>query len=158
MFTQVLSVALFAFSLVARAQDLPSCALTCLSSTSGSSCSQSDIPCLCRDNAFISSTAQCILTACPADQVAAATQAAQGLCGAAGVSVSIPSVAPSSSGSSSVSGSVTPTAPTASVSVTGTPSTTSSGAAPAQTSNGAVSQSVNAVAGMVAFGLAALAL
>ncbi|KAF4603008.1 hypothetical protein EYR38_003413 [Pleurotus pulmonarius] len=158
MFTKVLSVALFAFSLVAGAQDIPSCALTCLGSTTGSSCSQTDIPCLCRDSAFITSTAQCILTACPADQIAAATQAAQALCGTAGVSVSIPSIAPSSSGSSAASGSTTPTAPVSSVSVTGTPSTTSSGAAPAQTSNGAVSQSANAVAGMVALGFAALAL
>ncbi|TFK52837.1 hypothetical protein OE88DRAFT_1307759 [Heliocybe sulcata] len=131
-------------------QSLPSCATSCLLNANTGSCSQNDDVCLCNSQAFISSTTTCIEQSCQGNDLTNAESAAQQLCAAVGVTLSAASAtpsatAPASSGSGSSSASATTSAHDSSASQTGTTS-------------GAMTHSVNMVAGLAAVGLAALAL
>ncbi|KAK0194688.1 hypothetical protein F5146DRAFT_1135440 [Armillaria mellea] len=136
-----------------NARQLPSCAVSCItgSNTSYGDCSASDNACLCKNANFVSSAESCITSNCTGDDLQTALSAAQALCAAAGVTltseaVSATSTSPSSSSSAS------------SASRASSSASTSASAASTSSSNGALTVGSNAVAGLAAIGLVALAL
>ncbi|KAF4603037.1 hypothetical protein EYR38_003442 [Pleurotus pulmonarius] len=161
MFFSLASIALLAVSVAAQGE----CSLTCLDPTqSVNGCGPTDNACLCRDDAFISNTTECINTSCTGDDITNAQAAARSLCAAVGVTLtSTPASAPTSSSSSaaappaSSTSSGSSSAPTSTAPASSTGSATTS-PAPAQTSNAASFNGVNSLAGIAALGLAALAL
>ncbi|PBK63949.1 hypothetical protein ARMSODRAFT_962705 [Armillaria solidipes] len=141
-----------------HARQLPSCAVDC---TTGSSinygdCSTSDNACLCKNTDFVNSVQSCITSKCTGSDLETALSVAQALCAAAGVTltseaVSATSTSPSSSSASSASRASSSPSGSASTSASASASSTSA-------SNGALTVGANAVAGLTAIGLVALAL
>ncbi|KAF8153308.1 hypothetical protein B0H34DRAFT_723056 [Crassisporium funariophilum] len=131
-----------ASSLLAVRQNVPTCATACLTSADLGGCQQSDTKCLCSNKAFVSSTTTCITTACTnAADLQAALGFAQQLCAAVGVTLTGPTPSPTATPSQTSPAGSTQTSP------------------PASTSTGAASShGVNALVGMAAVGLVALAL
>ncbi|KAJ8076824.1 hypothetical protein PM082_001247 [Marasmius tenuissimus] len=127
---------------LASAQNIPTCALNCLTSADLGGCSQTDTACLCKSETVISNNSACVAKNCEPSDITAALTIFTQLCAQAGISVSIP----------------------ASLSTAISPSSSSTGTAPSQTStprsgNGATgSAGLDLVAGLVGAGLVALAL
>ncbi|KAG9031191.1 hypothetical protein FRB95_003095 [Tulasnella sp. JGI-2019a] len=108
------------------------CVTGCLGSTPSNSCSGTDVPCLCKDQDFINGVATCLGSTCSQDDIAAGTQAAQALCQAAGVSVTLPTA--TAAGSSGVA-STTAAASSSSASVSAASASFMSGASIASTAS-----------------------
>ncbi|CAE6537725.1 unnamed protein product [Rhizoctonia solani] len=86
------SIVLAALAAVASAssigkRQIPSCALTCMTSANTGSCSSTDNTCLCKSTAFVDSTYNCIASTCKGDDLTNAVAAARALCVAAGVTL-----------------------------------------------------------------------
>ncbi|KAK0499050.1 hypothetical protein EDD18DRAFT_60452 [Armillaria luteobubalina] len=131
-----------------HARQLPSCAVDC---TTGSNinygdCSTSDNACLCKNSDFVNSVQSCITSKCTGDDLQTALSVAQALCAAAGVTLTAESA------------SATATSPSSSSSASSSSTSASTSAASASASNGALTVGSNAVAGLAAIGLVALAL
>jgi len=161
--TVVVAVACTSASLVGR--QFPDCANSCLydPNVDYHGCDGLDNLCLCSNQAFVSDSTACLNKDCKGEALSSALALATQLCAAVGVTSGGPT--PTSTGSSaSTSPVITGTnASTPVVTTTSTPNTGSSAGsntapAPAQTSNYAPTNSVGAVVGLAAFGLAALAL
>jgi CFEM-containing surface protein len=122
------SVAVFALALaaVANAQSAPACATTCVAQTP-TSCSESDISCLCHDQNFITQATQCILVNCKGSDLTAAEQFAQQLCETVGVTLTSTPPLPTSTGAVNATGSASGSYTT--TPVNGSPSGSSSGSA-----------------------------
>jgi len=120
-------------------QQFPSCAGPCLSNAFFGSCQPNDYGCLCRSNAYINSVSSCFVNACSGVELQDAVSGALNLCAAVGVTLT--NTLPSPTASSNSGGSTTTTQAAA-------------------TSNAALANSVtpNALAGIIVFGLGALAL
>ncbi|KAK1232745.1 hypothetical protein PQX77_004103 [Marasmius sp. AFHP31] len=142
------SVALWTLSTfvaLASAQNVPQCALLCISAADTNGCGQTDLGCLCKNDKFIQSAAACIDKTCQGDDIAKARDGAQELCAGQGVSLSIPA------------GTATGT---------GTPANTATSPGQSQSepassnnnNNGAHMFGVDVVAGIVGAGVAALVL
>ncbi|BFZ60438.1 hypothetical protein YB2330_001474 [Saitoella coloradoensis] len=87
---------------------LPSCAGSCYTSAqASSSCSSTDIACICSNTAFIESLVGCVLSGCDAADQATVFQFAQTFCGAAGVTVDPSSIASAYSVTAAAMGGVT---------------------------------------------------
>ncbi|KAE9405595.1 hypothetical protein BT96DRAFT_1015561 [Gymnopus androsaceus JB14] len=129
--------------LVPRQVTFPPCSQMCLATASLGSCQQGDDTCLCNTPAFVSSTADCIAASCTGSDLTEADQAAEQLCLAVGVklTVTVSSTATSAASSASASSTATSSAST----------TTSS----SSSSNGAISNGANTLAALAAFGLVA---
>ncbi|KDQ56542.1 hypothetical protein JAAARDRAFT_36030 [Jaapia argillacea MUCL 33604] len=139
----------FTFAIVAltsalaavSAQSIPACATPCLANANLGGCAATDNACLCKNQAFISSTTACIQANCTGSDLTNAEAAAQALCAAVGVTLT----PPASTGSASHSAAPSSTAP--------------SSASPRSTAkSGAVTYGINAVVGLAAVALSALAL
>ncbi|KAL0581430.1 hypothetical protein V5O48_000584, partial [Marasmius crinis-equi] len=91
---------------LASAQNIPTCALTCISGGNTGGCSSTDTKCLCTNQDFINSAVACINKNCQGSDVDAARNTAEQLCSTAGVSLTIPSGS-ATSGSSTGSGTAT---------------------------------------------------
>ncbi|KAH0613998.1 uncharacterized protein H6S33_005884 [Morchella sextelata] len=85
----VLAIAGLVASVSAQSlSDLPSCALTCLTTgLAATSCSITDFKCACSNTAFVSGSATCIQGSCPEADQQKALSAAGALCSAAGVTI-----------------------------------------------------------------------
>ncbi|KAG8739857.1 hypothetical protein FRC10_005052 [Ceratobasidium sp. 414] len=86
------SFALIALAAVVSAssaskRQLPSCAMTCIVSASTGSCDPTDNTCLCKSEAFVNSTYQCIASSCSGSDLQTAINGARALCAAAGVTL-----------------------------------------------------------------------
>lgn len=87
----IFTVAAAAYTVSAQLDSLPTCALNCAVKSLGSSgCPTTDIACICKATAFVTSLVPCVQGACSAAEFEATVQAAQGLCQQAGVSLDIP--------------------------------------------------------------------
>ncbi|KAG9005053.1 hypothetical protein FRB90_010565 [Tulasnella sp. 427] len=89
------AASLASFAAAVAITDLPSCALTCLTTADYGNCSQSDIDmkCLCQSQPFITSSTACIRSSCSAADDAKASQISSELCAAAGVTLSVSATA-----------------------------------------------------------------
>ncbi|KAF5372590.1 hypothetical protein D9758_005163 [Tetrapyrgos nigripes] len=138
-----------------RARQIPNCASVCIANADYDGCAPTDNVCLCHSQKFVSSTAECIAGACTGDDLEQANADSRQLCAAVGVtltsSVPAPTATSPSSGSDSTSG--TDSTSTDASSPTSAPDSSSSSTD--NSNNGALSQGVNALAGVVAIGLAA---
>jgi len=118
-------VALAAGAYAQGIADIPSCALTCLStalSTDGCS-SLTDFACHCKHTDLIPQAQPCIQKACPQQsQQAAVVSVIEGICSSAGVPITIPVPGGSSA------------APTTSAAATSTPAESSAVSTPAESS------------------------
>ncbi|KAH8827124.1 hypothetical protein DL96DRAFT_1605617 [Flagelloscypha sp. PMI_526] len=132
---------LAAFVATAVAQ-LPDCATPCIAGADLDGCQATDNACLCKSKAFVNSTTTCITSSCQGDALTQAISVSQELCAKVGVTLSGTSTAPAASGTSSAAAGTTSAA------------ASSASAKP----NSASTQGFNAAAGLVALGLAALAL
>ncbi|KAL0945879.1 hypothetical protein HGRIS_012162 [Hohenbuehelia grisea] len=157
--------ALAAFAASVAAQDLsqiPECALPCLLGADTSGCSgPTDIKCLCAKPEFVATTTKCIQGACTnPSELEKANSVSRQTCEAAGVTLPDPSASASSSASASASASsgASSSASAPTTSATTPASTPAASPAASGNGNGAISNSFSAVAGLAAFGLAALAL
>ncbi|KAG6895049.1 hypothetical protein C0992_003355 [Termitomyces sp. T32_za158] len=136
------ALAILALAASVSAQTIPSCANACLFGTNVDldGCQPTDNVCLCKSQAFVSKSTTCIEAACKGNDLDNALSVARTLCASVGVTL-------------------TSTFP---VSATASPSATAAAdaSAPATTSNAATLHraSANALAGLAAAGLAALAL
>lgn len=86
----VYAIAFAAVAAVASAQldDLPPCALTCLTGgLSETGCDITDFACACSNEEFVSASAACIQSSCDADAQQAALAGAVALCKSAGVDI-----------------------------------------------------------------------
>lgn len=93
----ILSVVASAALAAAQLSAIPQCALTCaISSIGASGCSETDIKCICSASAFLTSITSCVQGSCTAAELAQTLKAAQGLCSSAGVTLSLPGTAPTS--------------------------------------------------------------
>ncbi|KAF9001187.1 hypothetical protein BDQ17DRAFT_1426752 [Cyathus striatus] len=161
-----------ASTLLAR-QSIPTCGQPCILNADLGSCSATDTLCLCQSSAFVSSTTQCIVSSCSGQDLQDAEAAARALCAQVGVtltdSVAASSTTAASGSSTGAAASSTATSPAASgsgsstrsgSSAASTPASSSSSSAPATSSSAssASKNGINAVAGLAAIGLAALAL
>jgi hypothetical protein len=121
---------------------IPSCALSCaLSSLGSTGCAQTDFACICKANSFITALVPCVQGACSAAEYENTVKAAQGLCSAAGVTLSIPSGAVSTSAESS---SAATSAPATTSAATETSAATTS-AASSEATTSVVESSTGAV-------------
>ncbi|KAF8624721.1 hypothetical protein AX17_007052 [Amanita inopinata Kibby_2008] len=161
------SLALFAasaaaFNLEARQSAFPPCAQTCTQNADLGGCKPQDIHCTCTNAQFVSSVTKCIISSCQGDDLNKSLQIATQLCLSVGVTLSSAppmtatgastGAAPTGSGASNNTGS-------AAASATAASNSTGSGSAAAPTqSSGASANSINALAGASAFGIAALSL
>ncbi|RDB17231.1 hypothetical protein Hypma_001870 [Hypsizygus marmoreus] len=149
-----------------QARQLPACSGPCLigPDVDTGSCSATDNACLCRNEAFITKSTACIVDACTGDDLDTALAAAQALCKSVGVTLSgsVPTKTDTDTASETQTGTDTTSAPTATSppASSNTSTGTSTGTAPnsSQTGNSASTVTMNAFAGLAAFGLAALAL
>ncbi|KAI0048646.1 hypothetical protein FA95DRAFT_1557721 [Auriscalpium vulgare] len=169
--------------LQARQAAYPNCAIPCLTSADFGSCDQTDLTCLCNSSAFITSTTQCIQSACTGTDLSNAEAAARSECEAVGVTLtsSVPpatstaaSSAPASAPASSAPASSTPASATspssaakssatspssaAKSSATAPSSASSSTPSASTTPNAARVNAVNVLAGAAALAGAVLAL
>ncbi|GLB39625.1 putative CFEM domain containing protein [Lyophyllum shimeji] len=151
----VLAVAAASASASLVSRQLPSCALSCISGPNVDlgGCAANDNACLCKSQTFVEKSTACITSSCKGAELQQALSLAQQLCAAVGVTLSgTPTGAPTATATSpGGSGNSTVT------SHSGASGSTST-APPTQTSNSARSNTAGALAGMAAFGLAALAL
>lgn len=87
------SVASASASLSPRQIDkIPPCALQCaIGQITSTGCAQTDFACICSASAFVAGLVPCVQAACTPAQFDDTVKAAQGLCSAAGVTLSIPS-------------------------------------------------------------------
>jgi len=86
----VYAIAFAAVAAVASAQldDLPACALTCLTGGLGETgCDITDFKCACSNEKFVSDSAACIRSGCDASEQQAALAGAVALCKSAGVDI-----------------------------------------------------------------------
>ncbi|KAI5778749.1 hypothetical protein EDC01DRAFT_673224 [Geopyxis carbonaria] len=86
----VYAIVFAAVAAIASAQldDLPPCALTCLTGgLSETGCDLTDFACACSNDAFVSSSAECIQSSCDAASQQAALDGAVALCKSAGVDI-----------------------------------------------------------------------
>ncbi|KAI0922635.1 hypothetical protein AcV5_009556 [Taiwanofungus camphoratus] len=135
-------------------RQFPNCAESCLVNANLGGCNSSDDSCLCNNSAFVDSVTSCIQSSCSGSDLTNAESGARQLCEAVGVTLSASSTSGASSAIPSSTAPTTSIAPTsASVS-----SSVSSPAASHTQSNGAMSHSVNAFAGLAAVGAIALVL
>ncbi|EEB91263.1 hypothetical protein MPER_10408 [Moniliophthora perniciosa FA553] len=72
---------LVAFAASVSAQNLPTCAFTCITGADTGGCGM-DNKCLCSNQAFVESATKCIMSSCSGDDLQTAISAAQGLCAA----------------------------------------------------------------------------
>jgi len=85
------AVGLTASLVSAQLESIPQCALGCAVSSLGSTgCPTTDIACICSATAFLQALTPCVQAACTPQEFAATIEAAQQLCAAAGVTLSIP--------------------------------------------------------------------
>ncbi|KAF8177665.1 hypothetical protein BJ912DRAFT_674045 [Pholiota molesta] len=147
-----------ASSLVARQSPYPDCANPCIASADLGSCGQTDTHCLCTSPAFVSGTTTCIEGACTGADLQKAISVSQGLCAAVGVTLSSTSTGTTAATSSPSSTPTSPAVTTTSASSTGTGSGTSAASSPTTTSGAGVSRPVNALVGLAAAAVLALAL
>jgi len=134
-------------------RQFPNCADACLTNADTGACPSGDDTCLCNNAAFVNSVTSCISSSCTGSDLTTADADARQLCEAVGVTLtaSAPaSTASASTASSASSAAPSSTAPSSSASVSASPSATHS--------SGAMSHSVNALAGLVAVGAVAFAL
>ncbi|KAG9086065.1 hypothetical protein FRC06_003289 [Ceratobasidium sp. 370] len=137
------SFALLALAAVASAssvskRQLPNCAMACIVKANTGTCDATDNTCLCKSDAFVQSTYQCIASTCSASDLQTAIDGARALCAAAGVTLT--QSVPASTGAA------TATAPGAATS-----KPASASASPTATPNGAVGfAGVSGMAGAVA--------
>ncbi|KAF9269855.1 hypothetical protein L218DRAFT_953490 [Marasmius fiardii PR-910] len=105
------ALSLLIFVSYASAQNIPPCALTCISSANTTGCAgPTDTACLCQNQALINSTLACLQQGCPSSDIQAALSAAQALCARVSVSLSVPAGASATpTGSSNSSASAAPT-------------------------------------------------
>ncbi|KAK6343861.1 hypothetical protein TWF696_007516 [Orbilia brochopaga] len=116
----------------AQLDQIPTCALGCAISSIGSSgCAQTDIACICSASSFLTGILDCIQGACTDAEVDQTLKAAQVLCAQAGVTITPPggasstTEAPASSSEPPVATEVTSTAPeTTSTAAEATPTPT----------------------------------
>ncbi|KAF9518777.1 hypothetical protein BS47DRAFT_1388699 [Hydnum rufescens UP504] len=86
-FVACASAALLANPLLPRS-GYPSCATPCLSNFNPGSCSSTDVACLCKDQTFLDTTAQCIYNDCTSSaDIAQAVAQSKASCLAAGVTL-----------------------------------------------------------------------
>ncbi|KAF5325447.1 hypothetical protein D9619_010044 [Psilocybe cf. subviscida] len=156
-----------ASTLFARQNTLPDCAIPCTMSADFGGCAPTDNHCLCTNQAFVSSTTTCVQKACTGTDLQNALAFSRDLCLKVGVTLtaspsstpagsSTPAASTGASSTGAASGaSSTPTAP-----ATTAGSTTAGASSPAapQPTSGALSTSANAVLGLAAAALVALAL
>ncbi|KAI5851215.1 hypothetical protein DFP73DRAFT_144558, partial [Morchella snyderi] len=99
--------------------DLPSCALSCLTTgLAATDCSITDFKCACSNTAFVSGSATCIQDACPEADRQKALAAAGALCASAGVT--IPTTFPASGSTPATSAASSSAAVSSSVAATTT--------------------------------------
>ncbi|KAG6829257.1 hypothetical protein H0H92_005137 [Tricholoma furcatifolium] len=159
--TLAFAVSSVSASIIAR-QSIPACADNCLfgSNVDYDGCSETDDVCLCKSQVFVSTSTSCIEAACSGSDLQTALQVSQEICAAVGVTLTSTYAAASTGASSSTAAASaaksTVTSPASSGSSAA--SSTTSSAAAAATTNAAVSNSINALAGLAAIGLAAMAL
>ncbi|KAK7040743.1 hypothetical protein VNI00_009649 [Paramarasmius palmivorus] len=106
MYSSAALLILAALTTSVSAQNLPTCAFTCVASADTGSCGM-DNKCLCSSQAFVESTTKCIMSSCTGDDLQAAVAGAQQLCADAGVTLSVPSASSTAPSSSNTSGSAT---------------------------------------------------
>ncbi|KAI0074342.1 hypothetical protein K474DRAFT_1665531 [Panus rudis PR-1116 ss-1] len=142
------------------ARQYPDCANPCIANADIGSCSADDLGCLCKNPDFISSTTSCILSSCSADDATKAEATARSFCETVGVTLTSTPAATSTSASQSSASSGSSSATSAAPSGSATSPSSASSASPSATGspNGAMTHGVNALAGLAAVGLAALAL
>lgn len=110
-FVLAVSVAAASASLSPRQIDqIPQCALQCaLGQITSTGCaSQTDFKCICEASSFVAGLVPCVQKACTAAEYEQTVKAAQGLCLAAGVTLSVPSGPASTSAASSAATSSMP--------------------------------------------------
>ncbi|KAK6534872.1 hypothetical protein TWF281_006171 [Arthrobotrys megalospora] len=114
-FTRCVSIILASLSTIHAQTDvnvLPTCALPCISvGLSQTSCSQTDVRCLCQSSGYIDAAATCIRSLCNEADRLRAYNYSKDTCSVVGIDVSIPSI--SSSTASSVSSATGLSMPTA---------------------------------------------
>ncbi|KDE05325.1 hypothetical protein MVLG_04241 [Microbotryum lychnidis-dioicae p1A1 Lamole] len=149
----------------AQSTALPSCVLPCFSSSvsaSGSTCTITDISCLCKDTKFQIATVQCFKSSCPASDLAAAEGFGTSSCSAVGVTIdqgAISAAAAAGTGSASADAASSTAAPTSSAGSAATSAAAAvTSAAAAATSKATSSADKVAVTGVLGFvaGLVAL--
>ncbi|SJL13099.1 uncharacterized protein ARMOST_16536 [Armillaria ostoyae] len=140
-----------------HARQLPSCAVSCItgSGINYGDCSSSDNACLCKNTDFVNSVQSCITSDCTGDDLETALSVAQALCAAAGVTLTSEAVSATSTSPSSLSSASSASRASSSPSVS---ASASASASSTSASNGALTVGANAVAGLTAIGLVALAL
>ncbi|KAJ8103244.1 hypothetical protein POJ06DRAFT_246988 [Lipomyces tetrasporus] len=84
------SVIFAAIAALVAGQQPPACASTCITgSLSSSGCDTATVQCLCTSQSFINAVVSCVQSTCAPSDFGAALDYAQGLCGNAGVTLSI---------------------------------------------------------------------
>ncbi|KAF4613366.1 hypothetical protein D9613_010846 [Agrocybe pediades] len=146
-------------SLVARQANPPNCFVQCVTDLDG--CDQADTKCLCTSNKFVTDTTACVIATCKGDDLTNALAFSNNMCLKVGVTLTSTPAALSTltaqssaaSGSSTVAGNSTATS-------SGTSASNTASAPPANTSapSSALTNNANALFGIVAAGLVALAL
>ncbi|KAH0605130.1 uncharacterized protein H6S33_005112 [Morchella sextelata] len=133
-FASIFVAAGFAAAQSINISDVPTCALSCVMSSSPDGCGAADYACWCRSNTWLSSLADCVRPACPSEADQAKLVAlAQGLCGAYSVTISSDILASATATPSGSSGNASATTTRA----TSTSTPTSTGSAASQSSNAA---------------------
>ncbi|KAG8938606.1 hypothetical protein FRC00_014641, partial [Tulasnella sp. 408] len=85
-------------------------------------CAQTDAACLCKSDAYLRSTTNCIQGSCSAADLATAAQTAQSLCKAAGVDISTnPAAQPTGTAAASGAASSAPATTSAAAAASATP-------------------------------------
>lgn len=99
-----LSVASASVLLPRQLDQIPQCALQCaLGSLQSTGCETTDFACICTASAFVNGLVPCVQDACTDAEFDRTLQAAQGLCSAAGVTLSVPAGATETSAPASSS-------------------------------------------------------
>ncbi|KAF8893126.1 hypothetical protein BD779DRAFT_1508942 [Infundibulicybe gibba] len=150
-----------ASTLLGRQGTIPACAGPCLTTADLDGCALTDNACLCKSQKFVASSTTCIQGACKGDDLTNAEAAAVALCAAVGVTLTPPAASGSASGSASgaAASSTAPASGSAGATSAARPSASGSGSAAPSTPSGAASvNGANALVGLAAMGLAALAL
>ncbi|KAJ7582080.1 hypothetical protein C8J56DRAFT_243864 [Mycena floridula] len=99
----ILSSALSAAFVSAQLQNIPPCAFTCVTTAAPGSCSITDVHCLCASPTFAPALIKCVQASCSAADQQLAFTAAQQLCLAEGVSLTVSPTLASKSESASTS-------------------------------------------------------
>ncbi|KAG8893964.1 hypothetical protein FRC00_009760, partial [Tulasnella sp. 408] len=108
--------------LAERQTAFPDCATPCIVNADYGTCGQTDAACLCKSDAYLSSTTKCIQSSCSAADLATAAGTAQALCKAAGVDISTnPAAQPSGTAAASGAASSAPATTSAAAAASATP-------------------------------------